>query len=52
MAAPAELKPCAEIEMDKNITASISSQPAQEAHIKNIAGTIEAREMFFKKLNF
>lgn len=43
MAAPAELNPCPEIEMVRKITASNSSQPAYEAHIKNVAGTIEAK---------
>lgn len=43
MAAPAELNPCPDIEMVKNVTARISSQPAYEAHIKKVGGTIEAK---------
>lgn len=50
MAAPAELNPCPEIEIVKKITASNSLHPAYEAHIKNVAGTIEAdknKQLFF-----
>lgn len=52
MAAPAELNPCPEIEIVKKITASNSLHPAYEAHIKNVAGTIEAdknKQLFEKQ---
>lgn len=49
MAAPAELNPCPDIAIVKKMTARISSQPAYEANIKNVAGMIEANE---KQANF
>lgn len=42
IAAPAEWKPCPAIEIERQVTANNSSQPAYEASIKNVAGTTEA----------